>query len=212
MDDGSLEGRYANAFVIGFNAFEFVLDFGQRYSEQVEPRVHSRIVTSPSYAKLLLNTLCESVTQYEDTFGAIREALPVADRPLGLRLRGQPIKEAIMPDTKQPYGSGVNEVGLPTGDEGSAAGFSGAGGEAFDFGGMFNTVKSWISKNDDKVIQVVAPWLKRIVAKGSGLDALDLPNATLITQMVLPSQVARLSPPCRCCSAPAGLCGPAQLA
>jgi hypothetical protein len=92
----------------------------------------------------------------------------------------------------------VNEVGLPTGEEGgAAAGFAGGSGEAFDFGGMFNQVKNWIVKNDDKVIQVVVPWIKRLVASRSGLDALDLPNTTLITQLVLPSQVARLSPAVR---------------
>jgi len=68
-------------------------------------------------------------------------------------------------------------------------------GEAFDFGSVFNQVKSWLVKNDDKVIQVVVPWLKKqLRVSGFTGEALDLPNSTPITAMVLPSQVARLSP------------------
>jgi hypothetical protein len=93
------------------------------------------------------------------------------------------------------YGPGVDEVGLPTGETGGPTG-GGATGEAFDFGGVFNQVKSWLVKNDDKIIQVVVPWFKKVLAsRGTGgLEALDLPNTTSITAMVLPSQVARLSP------------------
>ena len=47
-----LDGRYANYFRIGHNACEFVLDFGQVYeAEYVESKLHTRIVTSPVYAK-----------------------------------------------------------------------------------------------------------------------------------------------------------------
>jgi hypothetical protein len=68
-------------------------------------------------------------------------------------------------------------------------------GEAFDFGSVFNQVKSWLVKNDDKVIQVVVPWLKKQIRRsGFSEEAFDLPNSTPITAMVLPSQVARLSP------------------
>ncbi|MFB6448166.1 hypothetical protein [Bradyrhizobium tunisiense] len=91
-----------------------------------------------------------------------------------------------------PNPSGLDDdVGIPMGNE---TGTGGTTGEAFDFGGVFNQVKSWLVKNDDKVIQVVVPWLKKQLKNVSGLDALDLPNSTPITQMVLPSQVTRLSP------------------
>ncbi len=65
------EGRYANYFTVGHNAFEFVLVFGQFYPEGERARVHTRIVTSPSYAKAFLDTLRESIVQYEDTFGPL---------------------------------------------------------------------------------------------------------------------------------------------
>ena len=42
-----LEGRYANHFDVGHNAFEFVIDFGQAYDPADVCRSHTRIVTSP---------------------------------------------------------------------------------------------------------------------------------------------------------------------
>lgn len=96
-----------------------------------------------------------------------------------------------MASTPKKGAAGLDEVGLPTGDETMPA-----SGDAFDFGGMFSQVKDWIVDNDDKVIEVVVPWLKKTIKNigGSGLDSLDLPNSTPITQMVFPSQIARLSP------------------
>ena len=67
-----LEGRYANNFKIGHNAFEFVLEFGQFYVEEKKVHLHTRIITSPVYAKALLKTLKESIDRYEQTIGTIR--------------------------------------------------------------------------------------------------------------------------------------------
>ncbi len=72
-DAGGLEGRYSNYFKIGHNAFEFVLDFGQFYPENGDAQLHTRIITSPTYAKSLLDTLRETIRQYKQTFGAIRK-------------------------------------------------------------------------------------------------------------------------------------------
>jgi hypothetical protein len=72
-DSKKLEGRYSNYFKVGHNAFEFVLDFGQFYSENEEPQLHTRIITGPIYVKGLLETLRESVERYEKNFGAIQE-------------------------------------------------------------------------------------------------------------------------------------------
>jgi hypothetical protein len=66
-----LEGRYANAFQVGHNAFEFLLDFGQVAPESEQIHFYTRIITSPAYAKALLGTLRESIDRYEQTFGAI---------------------------------------------------------------------------------------------------------------------------------------------
>lgn len=72
-DTGGLEGRYANYFQVGHNAFEFLLDFGQFYPESTQAQFHTRIVTGPVYAKALSETLQESIERYEQTFGAIRQ-------------------------------------------------------------------------------------------------------------------------------------------
>jgi len=68
-----IEGKYANYFQIGHNAFEFLLDFGQMYADGTEERFHTRIVTGPSYAKELLKVLNESIEQYEATFGSTKQ-------------------------------------------------------------------------------------------------------------------------------------------
>ena len=64
-----IEGKYANYFQVGHNACEFLLDFGQVYSDGTPEHFHPRIVTSPLYAKELLKVLSESIEQYEETFG-----------------------------------------------------------------------------------------------------------------------------------------------
>lgn len=68
------EGRYANYFQVGHNAVEFVFDFGQFFPDSEQPYLHTRIVTSPVYARALLQTLRHSVAQYEEQYGAIDEA------------------------------------------------------------------------------------------------------------------------------------------
>lgn len=67
-----LEGRYANYFKVGHNPIEFLLDFGQFYPESEKAQLHTRIITSPIYAKALLEILQESIDRYEQTFGSIR--------------------------------------------------------------------------------------------------------------------------------------------
>lgn len=74
----NIEGRYANDIQIGHNAFEFVLDFGQQYGSSLPAQVHTRIVTSPAYAKAFLQILTSSIALYESEFGAI--AVPDDDQ------------------------------------------------------------------------------------------------------------------------------------
>jgi hypothetical protein len=66
-----LEGRYANYFKIGYNAFEFVIDFGQYYSEDDKTELCTRIVTGPVYAKSFLKALQDSIETFEATYGNI---------------------------------------------------------------------------------------------------------------------------------------------
>ncbi len=65
------EGRYANYFKIGHNAFELIIDCGQCYSENEEPHLHTRIITNPGYGKALLNALRDSLEQFEKAYGPI---------------------------------------------------------------------------------------------------------------------------------------------
>jgi hypothetical protein len=67
-------GRYANYVEVGHNAYEIVIDFSHRYGGK-RGRVHTRIITSPGYAKAFLETLRTSIESYEATFGAIDEPL-----------------------------------------------------------------------------------------------------------------------------------------
>src|ERR1700728_2196919 len=70
-DDAGFEGRYANEFRIGFNSYEFVLDFGQQYPPS-EQRMLTRIVASPPVARDLSETLDQSIREYESKFGPIK--------------------------------------------------------------------------------------------------------------------------------------------
>lgn len=69
----TVEGRWANYFEVGYNAVEVVIDIGQFYPGTGEPATHTRIVTSPHYARALLETLGESLRRYETRFGPIAD-------------------------------------------------------------------------------------------------------------------------------------------
>lgn len=69
-----LEGRYANYFEVGHNAFEFIFDFGQYHPENQGARMHTRIVTGPVYARLLAELLRDAVARFESEHGAIQPA------------------------------------------------------------------------------------------------------------------------------------------
>ena len=71
QENGQPNGRYANYFTVGHNAFEFLLDFGQIYAPDGSVPLHTRIITAPVYAKTLLGLLQESIDQYEQLFGTI---------------------------------------------------------------------------------------------------------------------------------------------
>ncbi len=69
-----INGRYANFFKVGHNAFEFVIDFGQIYhGEGDRAKFHTRIITNPFHAKAFLEALLNSIDQYQRAFGTIVE-------------------------------------------------------------------------------------------------------------------------------------------
>jgi hypothetical protein len=66
------KGIYANYFEIGHTAFEFVIDCGENYAGN--GTCHTRIVTSPAYARALLDTLTKSLDEYAQRFGAVEQS------------------------------------------------------------------------------------------------------------------------------------------
>jgi hypothetical protein len=65
---------YSNFFKVGFNAAEFLLDFG-RHFEDSEERLYLRVILGPAHAKELSRLLEQSVQGYEAKFGAVGENL-----------------------------------------------------------------------------------------------------------------------------------------
>lgn len=65
------DGRYSNHFKVGFNSFEFILDFGQSYEGVSAGLHHTRLITAPAYAKALAHLLFDSLAAYEQTHGTI---------------------------------------------------------------------------------------------------------------------------------------------
>jgi Protein of unknown function (DUF3467) len=65
------EGRYANFFQIGHNAFEFLIEFGQLGGD-----IHTRIYVSPQHARILSDLLADTLKQHEKIFGRIAKAKP----------------------------------------------------------------------------------------------------------------------------------------
>lgn len=65
------ESRYANSFQIGYNAFEFLIEFGQQNGG-----IHTSIYVSPQHARILADLLGDTLKQYDDTFSAPPNVLP----------------------------------------------------------------------------------------------------------------------------------------
>jgi hypothetical protein len=83
LDEGGVPAprQYANYAEVGYNAFEFLIDFAQHYPGMPAMQAAARIVTSPAYAKCFLEVLGRSVDDYEKCFGTIQQ--PPADERTG---------------------------------------------------------------------------------------------------------------------------------
>jgi hypothetical protein len=67
LKETALIGRYANLFRVGFNAFELVIEFGERFSDGERARIHTRVVTNPVFARDLVESLKAALAEYADT-------------------------------------------------------------------------------------------------------------------------------------------------
>jgi hypothetical protein len=99
--------RYANYFEVGHNAFEFLIDFGQFQPEVAAVKLHTRMATGPTHAKLLSAVLAHAVSQFEAEHGEIPD-LSDSDNPLELLLASVPdferraaklLNDALPPDS-----------------------------------------------------------------------------------------------------------------
>ena len=59
---------------MGYNALEFLVDFGQAYENGGEDCIHTRLVMIPAYARALSELLIESLRHYENSHGPIAYA------------------------------------------------------------------------------------------------------------------------------------------
>ncbi len=57
QDAAPREARYANYFEVGTTGEEIVIEFGQAYGDSTPVSLHTRIVTSPLYARELARLL-----------------------------------------------------------------------------------------------------------------------------------------------------------
>jgi hypothetical protein len=79
LQNDKSKGRYTNYFKVGYNAYEFIIDFCQYYPvngccpENEKAELCERFITSPAYAKALLKVLGKSIQEYEENFGFIEE-------------------------------------------------------------------------------------------------------------------------------------------
>lgn len=69
--DNRLTGTYSNHLRVGWNAFEFLLEFGQFRENDADVVSVNAIVTSPAFAKAFMRTLSDSIGSYEKQFGEI---------------------------------------------------------------------------------------------------------------------------------------------
>ena len=81
--------RYSNYFEVGYNAFEFLIDFGQYQPEVSEVVLHTRIVAGPALTKVLLEMVRDAIVKYEEENGPI-PSLKDAENPMELLLRSLP--------------------------------------------------------------------------------------------------------------------------
>jgi hypothetical protein len=65
------DARYANFFQVGYNAFEFLLEFGQR-----EGRIHTSIYVSPQHARMLSDLLLGALKEYGEAHGPAESSSP----------------------------------------------------------------------------------------------------------------------------------------
>lgn len=81
---GDLAATYANFAVITHSPWEVFLDFAQILPNMPKARVQTRVVLTPTNAKMLLKALEENIARYEQQNGEIK--LPARPQTLADQL------------------------------------------------------------------------------------------------------------------------------
>ncbi|PID62654.1 MAG: hypothetical protein CR986_00840 [Ignavibacteriae bacterium] len=72
LGEKEAEGIYSNLAIITHSPAEFIIDFTRVVPGVPKAKVHSRIITTPQHAKMLLNALQDNITKFEGRFGEIK--------------------------------------------------------------------------------------------------------------------------------------------
>ena len=80
---GNLPAQYVNFALITHSLSEMILDFAQVLPNTPKARVQSRIILTPTNAKLLYKALGDSIAKYESTHGEIKVPPTLADQLFG---------------------------------------------------------------------------------------------------------------------------------
>jgi hypothetical protein len=88
-----LSAQYVNFALITHTLSEIVLDFAQMMPNMPKARVQTRLVLTPTNAKLLLKALGDSLAKYEERFGEIKVPPTLADQLFSAMRAGGPGSE-----------------------------------------------------------------------------------------------------------------------
>jgi hypothetical protein len=76
LGEKEAEGVYSNLAIITHSSAEFIIDFTRVVPGVPKAKVHSRIITTPPHAKMLLKALKENIEKFETRFGEIKIDTP----------------------------------------------------------------------------------------------------------------------------------------
>jgi hypothetical protein len=79
----NLRAVYANFAIIAHTGTEFFVDFAQLLPGMNKSQVHTRVVMSPTHAKMLYRALGENLERYEAKHGEVNVPPSLADQLFG---------------------------------------------------------------------------------------------------------------------------------
>lgn len=72
LGEKEAEGIYSNLAIISHSPAEFIIDFTRIVPGVPKAKVHSRIITTPQHAKMLMKALMDNIEKFEAKFGEIK--------------------------------------------------------------------------------------------------------------------------------------------